>query len=142
MQSDKGMQDAVKALTRNGMVDKGAPSMSVSDLDKWRAAVVLEMSGGRPPGVAADALLALTLNEPNVELAAGIIAGVVSTAADPNLKRLGVICCGHLARTHGIVPVFLVELLNSLSDSGVLVGEVEDALGDIRFFALSDERSE
>jgi hypothetical protein len=123
------------------MVTKGARIVSVSELDKWRAAVVLDMSGSRPPGAAADALLALTLNEPNVELAAGVIAGVVSTAADANLKRLGVICCGHLARTHGTIPAFLVELLNSLSGSGVLVGEVEDALGDIRFFAMRDEES-
>ena len=55
---------------------------------------------------------------------------------DPSVRRIAVICLGHLARIHGELDLQTVlPRLERLSDDPAVAGEVEDALDDISMFA-------
>ena len=60
---------------------------------------------------------------------------------DTQIRRLAVICLGHLARIHGTLDVEQVipVLENLLHDSNV-AGNVKDALDDIQMFATNQQR--
>ena len=57
---------------------------------------------------------------------------------NPDIKRLAIICIGHLARIHNKIDLELVlPLLQNLKKDKNLEGVSEDALSDIEIFILN-----
>ncbi|MER7693878.1 hypothetical protein [Streptomyces sp. NPDC097610] len=83
-----------------------------------------------------QALLSLTYHDPDRFWLEDLLLREVDEANDPALRALAVTCMGHLGRMRGEVSNRIIEFLEGHLGDAVLGGIAEDALGDIRDFAV------
>lgn len=103
-------------------------------LDDWRNEMLRDISGDDIKR-ALDALLSLAYNDPDGHWVEEVLRGLLVAECDLQMRKLAVICLGHVARIHGTISVDSVSKLRSLQDDFTLGGIAEDALGDISSFA-------
>ena len=87
-------------------------------------------------GRATRALLYLTYEEPDRKWLEDLLISQLRKDNDPQLRSLAVTCMGHVGRIHGIIGSRIIDCLEILLGDPVLGGIAEDALGDIRAFAV------
>ncbi|MFM9447061.1 hypothetical protein [Streptomyces acidiscabies] len=87
------------------------------------------------PARATRALLYLTYEDPDRRWLEGLLLEQVR-GSDAQLRALAVICMGHVGRMRGVVGGGVVDCLEGLLGDPVLGGIAEDALRDIRAFAV------
>jgi hypothetical protein len=83
-----------------------------------------------------QALLSLTYDDPDRLWLEDLLLHEVDEASDPQLRALAVTCMGHLGRIHGEIGARIITRLESLLGDAALGGIAEDALGDVRHFAV------
>jgi hypothetical protein len=110
-------------------------SDDVSVDQEWRAEMLDALASG-DASQSTRALLSLTYNDPDRAWLEDLLMEQLQEGNDPQLSALTVTCMGHLGRMHGIVSARLVACLESLLDDPALGGIAEDALGDVRYFAV------
>lgn len=107
---------------------------SVAD-QAWRAEMLHALSSD-DLSRSTRALLSLTYNDPDRIWVEGLLLEQLRDENDPQLRSLAVTCMGHLGRIHGVVSARLVSCLEGLLEDSRLGGIAEDALGDVRHFAM------
>ncbi|WP_158710247.1 hypothetical protein [Streptomyces sp. NRRL F-5126] len=111
-------------------------SDDVSEEDQvWRAEMLDALSSG-DVSRSTRALLSLTYNDPDRPWVEEVLLEQVREGNDPQLRSLAVTCMGHLGRIHGSVSARLLTCLEGFLEDPDLGGIVEDAIGDIRHFAM------
>jgi hypothetical protein len=106
--------------------------------DTWRAQMLADLNSGNTEK-ATDALLSLTLNDPDRVWVERLLLQQLDPGRDVQIRSLALTCLGHLARIHGTISKELVvPRLDELARDPLLGGIAEDALADIRRFAVDD----
>lgn len=100
----------------------------------WRAERVELLVGPDLPK-ALDALLSLVYFDPDREWLERLLSDLLQSDCDFQLRRLALVCMGHIARLHGCIGSQSKALVASYLADPVLGGTAEDALGDIDSFA-------
>jgi len=85
---------------------------------------------------ASRALLFLTYEDPDRKWLESLLLDQLNEDVDPQLRALAVTCMGHIGRMRGVVGGRIVSALEGLVGDVALGGIAEDALGDIRHFAV------
>lgn len=81
-----------------------------------------------------DALVRVALNDPDWRWVQEKCLYFINSPS-PDVRRLAVICFGHLARIHGKLDLKRVlPVLEGMRDDHEIYGSVEDALEDIEAF--------
>jgi len=93
-------------------------------------------------GRATRALLYLTYEEPDRDWLEGLLLSQWREETDSQLRSLAVTCMGHVGRIRGIIGGRTVDCLEDLLGDPVVGGIAEDALRDIRAFAVVERRGE
>lgn len=106
------------------------------ELEEWRSAVMSDLQG--PDVTAATrALLDFTYGDPDRRAVEVVLLRQLSSPdVHHEVKELAVTCMGHVGRLHRAVSPDVVRRLEGLLDDPDLGGRAEDALGDIRAFAV------
>lgn len=82
-------------------------------------------------------LVCLALHDPDPSWLEATISPHL-TSEDPAIRGVAATCMGHVARIHRRAPSQgTIQLLEALLEDPAAGGQAEDALGDIRFFAVS-----
>ncbi len=106
------------------------------ELEGWRSTIMSDLQG---PDVAAAtrALLDLTYGDPDRRAVEVVLMRQLSTPdVHHQVKELAVTCMGHIGRLHRAASPDVVHRLEGLLNDPTLCGRAEDALGDIRAFAV------
>ena len=110
----------------------GSPPTS-SD-PSWRAQMLTDLESGSIARMT-DALLALTLNDPDGPWVEKLLLKCLDGSPEIQMRSLAITCLGHVARIHGtITNPEVVPKLKMLSADQLLGGFAEDALDDIKTF--------
>ncbi|MGO1056610.1 hypothetical protein [Crossiella sp. CA198] len=106
------------------------------DPEGWRADMISDIRSS-DIGLATDALLGLTYNEPDRTWLEGVLLECVGPGNDEQIRALSVTCMGHVARLHRAISPKLIEKLKELLGDPVLGGRAEDALDDVESFVAN-----
>ncbi|WP_422753328.1 hypothetical protein [Micromonospora sp. WMMD708] len=103
--------------------------------ERWRSSL-LKIIYGYDVREATDALLALSLDEPDREWIEEVLLRLLDAPVDRQVRELAVTCLGHVARLHRTISPRVVTRLRELAEDPELRLRVPNALSDIRVFAL------
>ncbi|MFF0255980.1 hypothetical protein ACFYPW_26185 [Micromonospora zamorensis] len=102
--------------------------------ERWRSSLV-QLIYGDDVGEATDALLALSLDEPDREWIEDVLLRLLDAPVDRQVRELAVTCIGHVARLHHAISQKTIARLHELTDDPELRLRVPNALSDISVFA-------
>ncbi|MER7417829.1 hypothetical protein ABT346_13770 [Micromonospora peucetia] len=101
--------------------------------ERWRSSL-LQMIYGDDVREATDALLTLSLDEPDRELIEDLLLRLLDAPVDRQVRELAVTCIGHVARLHRAISQEVIARLHELVDDPELRLRVPNSLSDIRVF--------
>lgn len=107
------------------------------ELAEWRADMLSDLAGEEIYR-ATRALLSLTYNDPDRVWVERLLIGCLDQDCDPQIRALAVTCMGHVGRIHSSIGHEVVAKLRELLEDSALGGIAEDALSDIRSFAVEE----
>jgi hypothetical protein len=100
---------------------------------EWRNRMLSFVEGGSVDE-ATDALLSLTNHDPDREWVEKLLIRHLDAGYDHQIRRIAVVCIGHLARILTAINEETVALLRQLTNDSLLGGSAEDALDDIQTY--------
>lgn len=101
--------------------------------ERWRSSL-LQVIYGDDVREATDALLALSLDEPDRIWIENELLRLLDAPVDRQVRELAITCIGHVARLHRAISQKVIARLHELADDPELKLRVPNALSDIRVF--------